>query len=146
VIRSDRREVDVPDVDVERPLYEQSTKDLLRRLGRASKELLRDEAELARAELLADLRQEIAAAKVLGVGIVCGILALDLVLVALALALSQRFTTVPPWAWALLVAGVTACVGAIAFSVGWSKRVKKPLERTQASLQQDVQWARERFS
>src|SRR5262245_39172871 len=114
-----------------RPLSGRSTRELLRRLGQVTKELLQNEAKLARLELRADLRRELAAVTTMGIAAVCVIAAFVLFLVALVFVLAPRFT---PWGAALLVGGAMLVVGGVLFGIGWSQRVKKPLERTQESL------------
>ena len=126
-----------------RPLASASTSELLAQLIQESSELAKKEVELARCELRADVRREIAMAKGLGVGGVCALCTLNMLLVAAALGLGE---VVPPWASALIVAGVVLSVGAVAALIGWSKRVRKPLEKTQKTLKENVQWAKERLA
>jgi hypothetical protein len=127
------------DSDLER----QRTAKLLGDAVRTGKELLHQELDLARAELKANLRSEAAMAKGLGLAGVCALLAANLLLVAVAFALSLFM---PGWLAALIVASVVLAVGTIAGLVGWRKRVRRPLALTQRTLQDDWQWAKERLA
>jgi MFS family permease len=102
--------------------------------------LIKAELELAKTELKADLKTEVAAAKGLSVAAVCGLLFLCMALVAGALALG---TVMPAWGAALAVAGFVLVIGGIAGAIGW-KHVKAPLARTRKSVEQDVRWVKER--
>ncbi len=130
--------------NLERPLAAAPSGDLLRRAVQQAGELVRKEVELGRAEVRADIGREIAAGKGLGVAGVCALTTLNLILVALALAIAQA--GLPAWAATLLVAAGVLVVGTIAGLVGWSKRVQKPLERTQRTLKEDVRWTKERLA
>ena len=106
-------------------------------------QLAKKEIELAKSELKADIKAELATVKGLGVAGLCALWAVGMMLVAAALALG---TVIPEWAAALIVAGVVLAVGTIAGLVGWKKRVKSPLEATRRSLKEDVLWAKERLA
>jgi hypothetical protein len=106
-------------------------------------QLAKKEIELAKAELRADIRKEVAMAKGLGVAGLCVIWAVSLMLVAGALALGL---VLPEWAAALIVAAGVLAVGTIAGVIGWGKRVKQPLEATRRTLKEDVLWAKERLA
>jgi uncharacterized membrane protein YqjE len=105
--------------------------------------LAKTEVELAKSELRADLKREVATVKGLGIAGLCAIWAVSLMLVACAFALG---TVMPQWAAALIVAAVVLAVGTIAGLIGWKKRVKMPLEATRRSLKEDVLWAKERLA
>ena len=45
-----------------------------------------------------------------------------------------------------MVAAVVLAVGTVAGLVGWSKRVKVPLEKTRRSIEGNVKWAKERIA
>lgn len=126
-----------------RPLASAPTSELLTQLVRQSSQLAKKELELAKSELRADVKQEIAMAKGLGVGGACALCTLNMLLVAAALGLAE---VVSPWAAALIVAAVVLSVGTVAALIGWSKRVRKPLEKTQKTLKENVQWAKERLA
>jgi hypothetical protein len=106
-------------------------------------QLAKKEIELAKSELRADLKKEVAMAKGLGVAGLCALWAVSLMLVACALALGK---VLPEWAAALIVAAAVLAVGSIAGLVGWGKRVKQPLESTRRSLKEDALWAKERLA
>ncbi len=66
-----------------------------------------------------------------------------MMLVACALALGL---VMAEWGAALIVAAVVVAVGSVAGLMGWSKRVRTPLESTRRSLKENVLWAKERLA
>ena len=116
---------------------------LIREIGAKATLLARKEIDLARVELRKDFESELAMVKGLAVAAVFGITTLTLLFVAGAFALGQ---VVAGWIAALILAGVALVIAAIAGLVGWHKRVTRPLEKTQRTLQEDVRWARERLA
>jgi uncharacterized membrane protein YqjE len=120
-----------------------STKDLLGRIATEATELARKEVELARAELMADLKAEAKVATAIGVGAGLAYCGINLALVTVVLALSLLM---PGWAAGLIVTGVTLAVAAVVALVGWRKRVRNPLERTRRHLKEDVKWMKERIA
>ena len=120
-----------------------SNRELIGHVIQNATQLAKKEIELAKSELRADLKKEVAMVKGLGVAGLCAIWAVSLMLVACALALGN---VIPEWAAALIVAGVVLAVGTVAGLVGWGKRVKKPLEATRRSLKEDALWAKERLA
>jgi hypothetical protein len=119
------------------------TRELIRQLARDTRELVKKEVELARAEMRFDVVREKQAIAELGVASVCALATLNLMLVAAAFALAR---VMPDWAAALAVAAVVLAVGSVAGIVGWRTRVKQPLERTQKTVKEDVQWTKERLA
>jgi hypothetical protein len=105
--------------------------------------LAKREIELAKTELRADLKAELAMAKGLGVAGLCAIWAVSLMLVACALALGVLMAE---WAAVLIVAAAVLAVGSVAGLIGWGKRVRTPLESTRRSLKEDALWAKERLA
>jgi hypothetical protein len=125
------------------PVEELSNRELIAQtLGNATL-LVKKEIELARAELRADLRSELAMVKGLGVAGICAFCTLNMILVCLALALA---TVMPGWSSALIVAAVVLAIGTVAGFVGWGKRVKDPLSATRRTLKEDFQWAKGRIA
>ena len=120
-----------------------SNRELIRHVIENATQLAKREIELAKSELRADVKKEVAMVKGLGVAGLCAIWAVSLMLVAIALALGK---VIPEWAAALIVAGAVLAVGTVAGLVGWGKRVKKPLEATRRSLKEDALWAKERLA
>src|SRR6185436_8622945 len=112
---------------IERPLASASTGELVGQLAKESTELVKKEIALARSELKSDLKREIKMAEGFTVAGVCGITTLNLLLVALVFALSDGMAG---WLAALIVAGGVLLIGAVAALIGWSMRVKTPLEKT----------------
>jgi uncharacterized membrane protein YqjE len=127
------------------PLRAVPTKDLFTELARKASALARKEVELAKAEVKADIRSSARMASGLGVAGVCALVALQLLLLALVLALAEA-EVMPGWAAALVVAAVVLAVGTVAGLWGWSKRVRKPLDTTRRSVKENVRWARERIA
>jgi putative superfamily III holin-X len=105
--------------------------------------LAKKEIELAKAELKQDIKAEVGMAKGLGIGALCALCTVNLMLVAGALALGN---VVAEWAAALIVAAAVLAVGTVAGFVGWKKRVTNPLESTRRSLKEDALWAKERLA
>ena len=120
-----------------------SNRELLGHVIDSASQLAKKEIELAKSELRADLKAEVATVKGLGVAGLCAIWSVGMMLVACALALGK---VLPEWAAALIVAGAVLAVGTAAGLIGWSKRVKTPLEATRRSLKEDVLWAKERLA
>lgn len=118
-------------------------KTLLSRITDGVKLVASKEADLAKAELQSNLKAGVGTVRSLGIAAACGLLGLNMLLVALVFALA---TVVEPWTSALIVAAALLAVGAVVFSVGWSHRLKNPLEATRASLKEDVQWMTDRLS
>ena len=120
-----------------------STLGLMREVTAKAIALARKELELARAELKHDIGAELMTVKALGVAVALGIAAFTLLLVAGVLGLAL---VMPAWGAALVVAGATAVLAAIAGAIGWRRRVRHPLATTLKTLEEDVEWAKERLS
>jgi uncharacterized membrane protein YqjE len=121
------------------------TRDLVTEVARKASALVRKEVELAKAEVRADLRTEIKMASGLGVAGLCAIFTVQLLLTAIVLALMQS-GLLPGWAAALIVAAVVLAIGTAVGLWGWAKRVRKPLDTTRRSLQENVRWAKEQIA
>jgi hypothetical protein len=119
------------------------TAELLSTLLRGSTELVKKEVDLAKAELRQDVKREVQMAAGLGVAGVFGLVALTLFFVAAAFALE---TTIPGWAAGLAVAGLALAISVVAGVLGWVRRVKKPLDKTERTLKEDVRWAKQRMT
>jgi hypothetical protein len=129
--------------DRQGPLATASTAELVGRLAKEAKELVTKEVELAKAELRDEWKSEIKAAAGLAAAAIAALVTLNLLFVALALALAE---TLPGWAAALIVAAGTLVVVGVAGAIGWASRVRRLLPRTQKTLKEDAQWAQERLS
>jgi uncharacterized membrane protein YqjE len=127
------------------PLRRMPTKDLVTEVARKGGLLARKEVELAKAEIKADLRREVRMAGGLGVAGLCALFTVQLLLVAVVLALMEG-GVLPGWAAALVVAAIVLAVGTGAGLWGWAKRVRKPLDTTRRSLREDVRWAKEQIA
>lgn len=126
-------------------LRELPTRDLVTEVARKASALVRKEVELAKAEVRADLRTEIKMASGLGVAGLCAIFTVQLLLTAVVLALMEA-GVLPGWAAALVVAAVVLALGTAVGLWGWARRVRKPLDTTRRSLQEDVRWAKEQIA
>ena len=79
----------------------------------------------------------------LGVGALAALTTVNLLLVTAVFALAS---VAPGSVAGLIVSGFTLLVAATAGILGWSKRVRSPLERTRRMLKEDVQWTKERIA
>ena len=120
-----------------------STLQLVKEIAMQSGLLVKKQVELAKTELKADARTEAKVAGGLGLAAVGAIITVTLLLVTAALALSL---VLPAWAAGLIVSGVVAAAVAIVAGISWSRRVRKPLQRSRDGLRRDVRFARERFA
>ena len=120
-----------------------STRELIVEITEKVTLLARKEVELAKTEIKADLEAELSTAKGLGVAALGVVLGLNMLLVALVLALA---TYIPAWLAALLLGGALVLIGGIVGYVSWTRRVTKPLAVTRKTLKEDVQWAKERLA
>lgn len=127
------------------PLRGASTKDLVTQLAQKASLLARKEIELAKAELKDDVRSEIKMASGLGVAGVCALVTLQLLLTAVVFALFEG-DVLPGWAASLVVAAVVLAIGTAAGLWGWAKRVRKPLDTTRRSIEENLRFAKERIA
>jgi uncharacterized membrane protein YqjE len=126
-------------------LREVPTRDLVTEMARKASTLVRKEVELVKAEVREDLRAEVKMASGLGVAGLCGIFTVQLLLTAVVLALMEA-GVLPGWAAALVVAAIVLAIGTAVGLWGWAKRVRKPLDTTRSSLQDNVKWAKEQIA
>jgi hypothetical protein len=120
-----------------------SNRELLGHVMESAALLAKREFELAKTELRADLKSEVAMAKGLGVAGVCALCTLNMLLVAVAMALGN---VMAEWGAALIVAAGVLMVGTVFGLLGWGKRVKEPLQATRRTLKEDATWAKERLA
>jgi uncharacterized membrane protein YqjE len=120
-----------------------SARDLLARIAADTRDLVRTEVALARAELAEDLRAEKAAATGLGIGALLAYAGVIFLFVALVFGLSGEM---PDWGAALVVAGGLFVGGGLAALYGWRKRVARPLERTRRQVGETLEWAKGRMT
>jgi hypothetical protein len=118
------------------------TSALFSKASRELGELTRKEIELARAELRADLKKEIALVRSFAIAAVAGLCFVDMLFVALAFWLSSWL---PGWAAALAVAGLLLLAATGFGYAGWKKKVK-PLESTRKTLRENWKWAKSRIA
>jgi uncharacterized membrane protein YqjE len=123
------------------PIQGRSTTELLQELKTDVLEISKAQIELAKAELKETVKRETRLVAGLGIGGICALMFLNLLLVAVILALASHL---PGWLAALIVALAVAAIGAAAAAFGWSRRARHPFERTRRTLQEDAQWVRER--
>lgn len=122
---------------VEREL---STRELVEHAIDEVKLLAKAEVLHAKLEVRADLHKAMRAGIALGAGAVLSVCGLTLLFVAVALALPFE-----GWSAALLVGVALLVIGGISALVGARKVPKKPMERTQQRLLEDVRVTREQF-
>ena len=120
-----------------------STRELVGEITEKVALLAKKEVELARAEIQADLKSEISMAKGLGIAAVVVLLGLNMLLVALVLALAPY---IAGWLAAVIAAAVLLLGGGIVAWVSWSRRVTAPLEVTRKTLREAAQWTKERLA
>jgi tetrahydromethanopterin S-methyltransferase subunit C len=129
------------DTSDQRPLESASIGELLGQFFRHTSELLKKELELAKSELGSDARSLVAMAVGFAAAGVFALLGLGLLCAAAVLGLASRL---PAWEAALIVGFVMLAICGVMVVVARSKRVKKPLERTQRTLKETLQWAKQR--
>ncbi|HSB62980.1 MAG TPA: phage holin family protein [Thermoanaerobaculia bacterium] len=105
--------------------------------------LLQEEAELAKTELREDLRAELKLAKDAGIALLTAVSFLQMLLVAVVLALAR---TMPGWAAALLVSAPLLVLTAVFLLLARAHKVTAPLRETRRSLEETFQWVRNRFA
>jgi hypothetical protein len=120
-----------------------STRQLLGEISDKASLLIKKEVELARNEIKADLRSQLAMAKGFAVAVVVALMALSMLPLALVFALAHVMAA---WVAALAVAGGLLLIAAIVAYVSWQRRVTAPLALTRKTLKEDVQWAKERLA
>lgn len=125
------------------PLESMSMPGLLGRLFRDTGELLKKEVELARAELAGDVKALMSKIVAFAFAGLCALVGLGLLSAAAVLGLAGYM---PAWQAALLVGAVLFVIAGIAGAVASSKKSSKPLKRTQRTLKENVQWAKERMA
>jgi hypothetical protein len=119
--------------------------DLFSELSRDFGQLVRDEVQLAKTEVTDEVRVVARASGMLGVAAYAAVTAILLLSFAAAWGLAELM----PIGFAFLVVGIVwAAVGAIAFVFGRKQlqAVNLKPEQTIATLQEDVQWAKQQTS
>jgi len=127
----------------ERPLQSVPTGELLGDLFRQSSDLFKKEIELARSEARETVKAAVSATVGMVVAGMLGMLALAAFCASAVLALAKNME---PWAAALVVGVVLLVIAGITIVSVRSKAKKSPLERTQRTVKEDVQWAKERVA
>jgi uncharacterized membrane protein YqjE len=120
-----------------------STAELVKEIARESRELVKTQVDLAKAELRADLAHEKTTIAGLGVAALAGLIGVTLLLVTAILALAK---VMPAWLAGLVVSGFVLLVAGVAGWIGWKRRVREPLARTRHALKEDVRWTKERLA
>lgn len=120
-----------------------STRDLLGSFMRDTIQLFKKEAELAKAEVRESVRNQVAMIVGFAMAAVLGLIGAGLLAAALVLGLAEAMA---PWLAALIVGVVLIGVAALVGRSAKSKGIKKPFERTQKSLKEDLQWVREKIA
>jgi len=125
------------------PLTNASTSQLVGRLAEESKDLVKKEVDLAKAELRTELKNEAKLALGFAAGGLAAFLALQILLAALVLGLAE---SMPGWTAALVVGGGVLAVGAAAALIGWGYRVRHPLSKTRKTIKEDAEWVQQGLS
>jgi uncharacterized membrane protein YqjE len=126
--------------------YDQlSIGELARRLADTTSELVHKQIELAKQEAREDLRQNLRAAIILGVGAVLLLFAIICLLGALVAGTSAA-TGWPLWVCALLWFVIFAVIGAVLLFVGKQTLQLRPLGRTRAEAKENVEWVKQRLT
>jgi hypothetical protein len=120
-----------------------SSRELITEITAKASQLVKKEVDLARAEIRADLKSELAMVKSLGIAAVAALIGLTVLVVAGVLALA---TIIPGWAAGLIVGGGVLVLAVIVGYVGWTRRVTTPLPMTRQTLKEDMQWVKERIA
>jgi uncharacterized membrane protein YqjE len=123
---------------------DQSLGDLLGRLTTDFSQLVSTQVELAKVELKEDVAKAGKGAGMFGGAAVTGLLALLLLSFAAAWGLAEVMAA----GWAFLIVGlVWAAVAAVMFLSGRSRMSDlSPLSETQATVKEDVRWAKRQMS
>jgi uncharacterized membrane protein YqjE len=125
-------------------LRESSTGELVRQLSEQSSQLIRQELDLAKAELTEKGKRAGIGAGVLAAAAVAGMFALGALTAFLILLLDEGMDG---WVAALIVTAVYAAAAAILVPIG-RKRLRESMppapEETVESVKEDVQWAKTR--
>src|SRR5947207_5404914 len=118
-----------------------SNRELWKTLLSDATELVKTEVSLAKTELRRDLKQEAAMAAGVGAGALLAYAGIILLFVTVILALGQ---VMPVWGAALVVTALVFAAAGGSAAPGWTRRVRKPLERTRREAQATLALARER--
>jgi hypothetical protein len=140
--RGANRDVTVDVRDPEQMARSSSAGELLQEVAADLSRLMRQELELAKAELRDEAQQ---AARGVGMLAGAGMAALVMVLFA-STALMWLLGSWLPLGWsALIVAALWAIVGGVLYGTGRARlRAVRPPEQTIQTLKEDVEWARTR--
>ncbi len=122
-------------------LREQSLPDLLKHLSQETATLVRQEMELAKAEVTQKGKQAGIGVGIVGAAGVIGLLALGALTAAIVLALN---IVMPAWLAALIVAIVYGAAAAVIGLKGKEKvqEATPPAPQTVETVKEDVQWAK----
>jgi hypothetical protein len=120
-----------------------SNRALIGEITAKAMQLAKKELELARVEIGADMKAELAMAKALGVSLAAALTGMNLLLVAGVFALA---TIIPGWLAGLIVGGSMLAIAVLMGYLGWRHHVRSPLALTRQMLKEDVQWVKERVA
>jgi hypothetical protein len=120
-----------------------SNRELIGQITAKASLLAKKEIDLAKAEIRADLQAQVGMAKAFGIAAIAALLGVNLLLVAVVLALA---TSLPGWIAALIVGGVMLAIGAVMGYIAWRRLVTNPLALTRQTLKEDMRWVKERLA
>ena len=126
--------------------YDQlSIGELARRLADTTSQLVHKQIELAKQEAREDVRKNIRAAMMLGLGAVLLLFAIVCLLGALV-AGTSALTGWPLWVCALLWFVIFAASGAVVLFIGKQRLQLRPLGHTRAEVKENVEWVKQRLT
>jgi len=120
-----------------------TTGELMSQVIDRTRELVREEIALAKVEASEQIKRTVAMASALAVGAACGVFGIMVLIAAAVLGIA---VALPAWLAAVIVGVALLVVAAIAAAVGWSRRVRVPLERTRRTTQEDIRWVKDTMS
>jgi hypothetical protein len=120
-----------------------STRQLLGRIAEAGSLLVQKEVELAREELKADIRAELAGAKLLAGAFVGTLIGVTCFLLAGIFVLTWWMQA---WVAALVVGALVLGMSLALGLLGWGQLVRAPLAATRKTVTEDLQWVKERLA
>jgi uncharacterized membrane protein YqjE len=126
-------------------MAEPSVAELMRELTEGSRDLVKQEIQLARAELVESVRN----AKKGLLWLVVAVVPVLMALVALSNAAIDAFAeAMPRWGAALLVGGIflAIAVALAAYGIAYLKRSTPLARNTVETVREDVEWMRDRLS
>jgi uncharacterized membrane protein YqjE len=121
-----------------------SSKDLFRELLSDTQLLVQRQVALAKLEARDQIKQELRVAKLLGIGVAVAYAGVILLLVTAALGIGANVASL--WMGALIVSVVLLAIAAVVGSIGWARRVRKPLPVSTREVEREITWAKDQVT